>query len=378
MKLNSVFFDKKFLAVSVIYFLASAVFLFQYGIQLSGEAEKYIDNAHRIMNFEELRNGIFGVFYYSYSIIVTFFIKFSINLNAVAIFQILLSFIAATYLYKLLINITANKTIAFVFFIAYLFCYPIQKWNFFLYSESLHVSLVTIGTYIFHKAVTDINRPNLIKLGIIIIAIFFSRPVGIIFLIAVVMVMMIWAINNKKKSVFFVLLACFIAGAIAVFYSPITTYINPDSIRRMEVICQVSEKGEELPYTEFNRTGLGTAFKVIKNDIGFGNFISNGGKKLLAFFGMCRSYYSTANNSFLILYWLLYPFAIIGTFSKQGRSFNYIRLLALFYVLITSVALIFTCDDWANRFIAPVFPFIILLAAAGFFAVWKRIKPAKY
>lgn len=373
MKISEYAPGKKFAAVAVAYFLLSAILLYKYGIQLTGEAEKYIDNAHRILNAEELRNGIFGVFYFTYSIIVAFFIRLSIPLEGVAVFQVVLSFVAAVYLYKLLTESTGNRNLAFIFFVAYLLCYPIQKWNFFLYSESFHVSLLVIGTYLFSKVLTGAGKMNAWKLLLLIILILFSRPVGIVFIIAIIITGLAWAGINKKKGLFFALLALCIAGSIGIFYSPITTFINPDSIRRMEVICQVSEKGDGLPYEEFNRDGLGEVFRVIREEIGYGKFLQNGGKKLGAFFGMYRSYYSSQNNLLLVLYWIFYPFALIGIFSKQDRPFNYIKWLATIYLLLTCIALIFTCDDWANRFIAPTFPFILLLAAAGLLTVFRKM-----
>ena len=135
MPTSKFFLEKKFIVAFVVYFLLGGILLFHYGIQTGGEAEKYIDNANRILHGQELRNGFFGSFYVCYSLIVAFIIRFSIPLVVVAILQLLLSFAAALALYKVLLNSFERKGLAFLFFIAYLCCYPIQKWNFFLYSE---------------------------------------------------------------------------------------------------------------------------------------------------------------------------------------------------------------------------------------------------
>lgn len=113
-----------------------------------------------------------------------------------------------------------------------------------------------------------------------------------------------------------------ILSMIAVLNSPLTAFVNPDSLKRMEIICQVPETGVDVPYEEFNRQGLSKAFAVIKDEIGIGNFLKNGFIKLGYFFGMYRSYYSRQNNLLLLCYTLLYPFALIGIFSnKAGCSF---------------------------------------------------------
>ncbi|HMU09750.1 MAG TPA: hypothetical protein PKC54_07090 [Ferruginibacter sp.] len=358
--------EKNIIIVAVIYFLASGVLLYKFGIQLGGEAEKYIDNAHRILNGDELRNGFFGFFYVLYSLLVAFFVKFSINLIGVAVVQVVLSFFAALLFYKLLLAALENKTTAFVFFIAYLLCYPVQRWNFYLYSESLHSSLLVIGLYFFHRWLTQAKHIRLVPLVIVLLLILFSRPTGLIFLMTFFATGMTWLHHTKKRPAFFTVAGIAVVTLIAVLNSPLTAFVNPDSLKRMEIICQVPETSVNAPYEEFNRQGLLKAFGVIKNDIGVGNFFRNGFTKLGYFFGMYRSYYSWQNNLLLLCYTLLYPFALIGIFSKQSGMFFYIKWFAVVYLCITAMAIFFTCDDWANRFISPVFPFILILAAAGF------------
>ncbi len=369
---------KNIIIVAVIYFLASAFILYNYGIQLGGEAEKYIDNAHRILNGDELRNGFFGFFYVLYSLLVAFFVKFSINLIAVAVVQVVLSFFAGLLFYKLLLATLENKTIAFVFFIAYLFCYPVQRWNFYLYSESLHNSLLVIGLYFFHRWLNQAKFIRLLSLSTLLLLILFSRPTGLIFLMTFFAILIAWLHHNKKRFAFYTVTGIAVVTIIAVLNSPLTAFVNPDSLKRMEIICQVPEVNGNAPYEEFNRQGLFKAFRVIKNEVGVGNFFRNGFAKLGYFFGMYRPYYSWQNNLLLLCYTLLYPFALIGIFSKQGRLFRYIKWFAIAYLSITAVAIFFTCDDWANRFISPVFPFILVLAAAGFLntvAVFKKKVP---
>ena len=373
MQTGKLIFEKKIIASAIIYFFISGILLFRYGIQLGGEAEKYIDNANRILNQEELRNGFFGFFYVVYSLLVAFFVKFSINLVFISVVQIGLSFFAAFCLYKLLIHVLENKKIAFVFFIAYLLCFPIQKWNFYLYSESVHNSFLVIGLYLFHKLLKEKNYKLLLSFAVMLLLILFSRPVGLLFFLSATVVMIIWFYQNNRKILFYLFSLLSIVAVIVILNSPVTAFINPDSLRRMEVICQVPEINTGSAYQEFNRQGLYKSYTVIKDEIGVGNFLKSGFKKLGYFFGMYRSYYSWQNNLLLLCYIIFYPFALIGIFSKYGGSYYYIKLVSVFYLLLTSIAIFFTCDDWANRFISPVFPFILILAAGGFLSVYKRL-----
>ena len=373
MKTTTLFFDKKIIATAVVYFLISGILLFKFGIRLDGEAEKFIENANRIINGEELFNGIFGYFYIAYSLCVALFIKLSVNLVFVAVAQIVLSFFAALCLYKLLIKGLGNSNIAFIFFIAYLLCYPIQKWNFFLYSESVHTSLLVIGIYLFNNWLIDKKLNRLVALSILLLLILFSRPVGLLFLMSFFLVLMFWLYRNKMKMQFYILTGLSIVAVIIILNSPFTAFINPDSIRRMEIICQVPETNHAIAYREYNRQGLYKAFNVIKDEVGFGNFFNTGFKKLGYFFGMYRVFYSWQHNLLLICFTVFYPFALIGIFLKSVESFYFTRLFAIMYLLFTCIGIFFTCDEWSNRFISPAFPFILILAAGGLLSIYKKI-----
>lgn len=371
---NKFFVERKIVIALAVYLLLSGILLFHFGLQTGGEAEKYIDNANRILQHRELRNGFFGIFYVVYSLLVALFVKCSIPLIVVAGVQILFSATAALCLYKLLLRSIGNSPIAFLFFIAYLCCYPIQKWNFFLYSESLHTSLLVIGVYAFQKMLLENKRAGILLFGFVGLLILFSRPVGLIFSFAAGIALLVWLYRNNKHPLCLGLLISGIGVLVLILNSPVTSFVNPDSLKRMEVICQVPTSQGDTSYLEFNRAGLVKAFMVIRDDIGWGNFFSIGVKKLGSFFGMWRPYYSWQNNFLLLLYCIFYPFALLGIFLKQPPEFYYIKLLSVAYLLLTCLAIFFTCDDWANRFISPAFPFVLILAACGVWSLFKQKK----
>jgi len=372
MRIATIFSDKKKSTVAIAYFLIHAFLLFRFGVQQGGEAEKFIDNANRIINGQSFFNAVFGYFYIVYILLLASAIKLSVNFIAVALLQVCLSFYAALCLYKLLVKILANDHIAFLFFILYLLCYPIQKWNLFLYSESIHTSLLVIAVYNFNSWMSDKKIGSLLNSIILLVLVLFSRPVGILFLASVFVVLITWLYRQKKMVLFYMLTSISVAAVILVLNSPYTAFVNPDSIRRMEIICQVPEVNAPVEYKEYNREGLYNAFTVIKNEVGYGTFFTNGFKKLGCFFGMYRSYYSWPNNLLLICFTVFYPFALVGAFSRSGNSLFYVRLLSITYLLLTSIGIFFTCDEWSNRFISPAFPFVLILAAIGAQRVFKR------
>lgn len=365
-------FNRKIKIAFLIYVTICTIILLRFGINVNGEADKYIEEANRMLKHQGLRNGVFSMPYLIYPSILSFFIHFSISFFYVGILQIVLSAVAAVCLYKLLTLTLNSKSTAFIFFIGYLICFPIQKWIFFLYTESIHISFFVIGIYFFMQFLQNKKASHLALSILLLLLILFSRPVGIIFIVVLIPVLAVWFYKNHNNKISYCLVVVWIAGIIAGFNSPAVTYINPDSLRRMEIICQVAEGNKNTGYVEYNKEGLGKALSVIKNEIGIANFLKAGFKKVTLFFGLYRSYYSWRTNLLLMLCYLLYPFALIGVFSKQTQSFYYLKIFSILYISITTLLIFFTCDEWSNRFVAPVFPFMLILAAHGFLIVQKK------
>lgn len=361
---------KQITFVVLAYFITAFVILSYYGVNSDGEAFKYLLDAKSIADGKVLNYGEFSYFFVTYSLFLSIFIKYKISLFIVAIIQIVLSYLAAFSLYRL-ISRAGNHNLGILIFVCYLFCYSIQKWIFFIYSEGVHTSLVVIGFCLFIKLLEKYTIKNLLFFIVISIAIVTTRPVGILFLLSAFLTCMHHCFTKKHYKTVWILLIVGIVLCTAILNSPVRYFINPDSLKRMELICMVPQTNINANYSEFNRTGLIGAFKVVKNDIGFYNFFLAGVKKLGLFFGLTRSYYSLKNNIFLSINWLLYPFAIAGIFFNRQKEFTVIKTFSIFILLVTSLGIFVTCDDWSNRFIAPVFPFILMLATHGLYNLIK-------
>jgi hypothetical protein len=367
--------EKKILLIGVIYFFLSACILYKYGINTNGEAIKYIEDARRILDGEKLRIEFFSIFYIVYSLIISVFIYFSLSFDTIAVIQILFCFIAGCCVFKILQEITGDKTIAYICLIFYLACFPLQKWNFFLYTESLHTSFTVIGLYLFYCILYKNQTSKWWLYLFILLLIIFSRPVGITFLLASFLTWLICIVKKKNTAAYYSAIIGCIIIVILILLSPFTFYFNPDSLRRMEIICQVPQTNASLNYREYNNSGLSSFFYVITHEIGLKNFLLTGIKKVGYFFGMIREFYSLRQNSILLFTdILLYPLTIAGIFFFRNTKAFYIKLFSLLYILITATGIFFTCDEWSNRFIAPVLPHIIILGGLGLFYIRSRAK----
>jgi hypothetical protein len=84
--------------------------------------------------------------------------------------------------------------------------------------------------------------------------------------------------------------------------------------------------------------------------------------KSKAFFGLTRSYYSTGHNLFVAGYFYSLYVLILFGITRFWRKLpgSYLFLLAL--TAIFWLAVIFSCDEWHNRFFLTLTPFFILAA----------------
>jgi hypothetical protein len=211
--------------------------------------------------------------------------------------------------------------------------------------------------------------------AILLLLIIFSRPVGIIFLLAALLTWFSSLIKKRKKVIYLPLITGVVIIGVFLLQSPFVFYFNPDSLRRMEIICQVPQTNTPVDYKEYNSSGLPVFFHIIFSEIGFKNFFLAGIKKVGYFFSMIRGFYSLRQNIILLLTGLLlYPFAIAGIFLSGNEKASFLKIFNVLYIFITAAGIFFTCDEWSNRFIVPVLPHLIILAGWGLFCAKNKFK----
>jgi hypothetical protein len=134
--------------------------------------------------------------------------------------------------------------------------------------------------------------------------------------------------------------------------------------KKENIICGVPTTNNlEIKTLEKGNSVEGILYYIFNNGK---QFLRLAGLKTVSFFGMVRNYYSSFHNIFLVLFF--YPFyflALAGFFNiSPGKKpvFVYLSVIVLLYWITT----LLTCDDWHNRFILTVFPFIFLIAFSAF------------
>ncbi len=89
-------------------------------------------------------------------------------------------------------------------------------------------------------------------------------------------------------------------------------------------------------------------------------------KRLFAFFGMVRSYYSLAHNLFIAIYFYTLYVLILFGMPKLFKLFLPEATFLIMGIVFTTITVMLSCDEWHNRFILAVLPFLLLLSVSFF------------
>jgi hypothetical protein len=277
---------------------------------------------------------------------------FHVGYGLVVFLQVALGALSLWLFYNALGLITTKKY-TLLGTLVLLFCFPLQKWNFYLYSDSFFYSLTTIffsGCIIYYKQ-TQFSKLFWLLLFFPIILIF-ARPSGMFFLPATSLGILLLF---RKKVPLAVLLISSVLPIILLVTTIRTAFQLPSDYDAFtpfveeHIICLVpaTKRATNLDIQTTGNMLTKIGYYIVHNPLHFTTLLL---KRLFSFLIPYRSHYSTLHNLFLCSY-----FAFIYVLFFSGiRSFYRIHK-KLFMVLITAILLytgatIFQCDDWSNRF----------------------------
>lgn len=346
----------------------------QSGIVITGEAEKYIEQGERLHLHESFSEQKY--FFYLPVILLIWVSKtLHIGLGWVVIVQVLLSALSQYFFYRLALELTGKRKIAFIAALLLLVFLPYQAWNLYLYSESIFLSLSVLFIYSIYKAQQQNGYKRIIP-GVLLAILVFTRPTGILLLFPWV-IYQIWIQKSLYRRLVHIIAGLIVVSLafllINVLYAGGADFNSVLPYVEQHIICGVptvqTVTNAELLKTE---SALGSLIAwIIQHPINFaGLFI----KRLISFFNLTRSYYSVIHNTLLVLYLLpVYFFSFSGWRKIRVQDPLFFRfLLCLFILYPCAIAL--QCDDWHSRFTMPLMPYIILLAVLG---INRILRPQK-
>ncbi len=361
--LSSALFKYGKLFTASMWLISTLIYLSIHGVVIELEAAKYIEQAHRYIDTGSFSAPRF-YFYSATIIIITLAIKVNIGMFGAFVIQALINFFAYILFYKALSKIF-KRSVTPLLIIVYLLAFsPYQSWIVFLYTESVFYSGILILTSLLILYKPDNLKHILIILAALILT-FISRPLGILFSVGIYLYFFInagrkWKIIIALGSVAMMALAYFFVNAV---FSSIHDWHITQAFEEESIICDLPAA---QPYQKLDLYSTGSPvyqlwYYVTHN---FSHFLRFAGIKIQYFFLMTRNYYSSSHNIFLLLNVIpVYLLAVYSFFIKPQYFSKGLIVFLTSSILIYTVAIIFQCDDYHNRFILSIYPLFVLLAA---------------
>lgn len=348
----------------ILFVLGLCALGWSQGAYTDKEALKYVGCAQDLLH-GDLTD--FGGRYLKYAAYVLFLVPF-VALDAVmwAIpVQALLGVCAAFAIARLAARISTSTMAGHIAFALFLLCYPISVWVLALYTEPFFTSVAVL----FLERATRDEKPgwSAVLLGLILI---FARPIGILF----VGPTMIWIVSRsggeQRPGPWWLAYLTLMIGVL------VLPGVEPDKLRIIvegEVISGFSRYPGAIDRLEGSSIMAAQWQLIQERSMGecFGLFLG----KLVSLFTLTRSWYSTAHNAILAVFYPLYPLAILGWLSFRRDP----RIGLLSIVLLLNALLIgLTYDEWSGRFLVPLLPIVIVLATSGLVPIIHRSRGSRH
>jgi len=338
-----------------------------YGIVANQEAYKYIGEAERLVNHQ----GLSALRFWLYSItifIIAFSIKINIGLTGAMLIQSALNLLAIVFFYRALKFLFTSASLLPLLIVCIAIAFsPYSSWNVFLFTESIFYSsilllLATLINYTYIK-----KTGNLLAIIFTLIVTILSRPLGILFIPAV---LFYFYTTLSKKSKLVIVPIALIGAAILIYITNIVFTTTSDatitlSAKQGCVICGI------LPATNTKLNLIQDVSPLIQLGYyithNFSQFILLATNRLQAFFLMTRPYFSTSHNYFLLAITIpLYGLSIVSFLLKKDKQYKPIFYFMLISIITFAIVVMLQCDDYHNRFILGLFPFFLIFAAKAF------------
>ncbi|MEO6187865.1 MAG: hypothetical protein ABIO82_06080 [Ginsengibacter sp.] len=357
--------DKRFLLLLLVWTIVQAVLLWQNGIVTGLEAEKYITQALYFQEHGKLESSNYYLYFTQIFLIAAAY-KFHLGYAVIIVIQLLLNLLATAMFFQLANRFLKKSSIAFLATLFYIINIPYQVYNSFLFTESIFYSLVIIySSYLL--CLDRLTFKSFLIIIFLLILLSITRPTGILFFGATAVYLFARFLNRVHTiyktlviviSVIFFLLVVdrmLDAGGSLDFMLP---------FKKENIICGVNTiENAEIKTLEKGNSLEGLIYYISNNRQQFFRLTR---LKTFAFFGMLRSYYSFMHNTFLVFFF--YPFyllSLVGLWNKiRERDKRILYMVSI--ILLYWVTTLLTCDDWHNRFMLTISPFLFLLGFSTF------------
>lgn len=360
--------DKKLQATVLViaWILVNLLLLLHFGIVTFYEATKYIEQADNL-----LQNGSYAsqnFIFYSVEIwLIAAVKKLHVGYGAAIAVQLLLNAISTYFFYHVVQRLTAKPAVAFFFTLALLGMFYYQLYNVHLFTESIYFSLsILLATYLF-----SIQQPRLSVVGVtlfLLAMLCITRPTGVLFIPATVF-FFIFRFGKKKALPLFLIS---VVVGLVLFYFLLNAVLGSGGeldfllpYTQEHIICGVPTVQQPSNITaSAEHNSVAGLWSIVKNNGDL--FFRLAKERFVAFWGVRRSFYSSGHNLFVSVYFYgLYLLVLLGV-KKMTACYLPQAVFMGTYILLVMLTVLLSCDEWHNRFLYSLLPFLFLLATGPF------------
>ncbi len=344
----------------------------QMGFRDGGDSVRYYQAAEIILSGSW--PGGKAASYLGYNLFVTPFLALGLNRFTIGLSQVLLTALAALCLYKTGERIFSKRVglVATLLYVAYP---DIHYWSFIILSESLYTSMMIVSLFLL------VTRESRLQLVMALIAIVFTctiRPHGVGFAMAIVFyfVYRLWEQRNTAILVFLALtsalalpVAWTVVGEMA-GYDLVAYYTDGTVVWHFDRLSLAVPREAQVAVMEVEHPIAKILALVIASP---SYFLQLMGAKLFYCFLHIRPYFSMVHNAMSLLFLIpTYIFALWSLVHVPARQCSD-KVLLIAIVVTQALIVSVTYADWDGRFIIPILPPILLLAAAGFWNIFDFV-----
>ena len=355
-----------FYLIAIGWIIFQLYFFFRFGIGTNLEATKYIDQANLLLDSGNYSSGNY-LFYSTEILLIALSKKLHTGYELVVAVQLLFNAVSVYCFYYLVIHLKNNKGLAFIFTAIFLSMIYYHLYNVYLFTESLYFSFSIIYTYLLFR-IKKLSFKNIAIIIFVLAALYFTRPVGLFFIPATIVFIIL---KFFSKNVLRLFLFTGIIGIILLYFlinyslnsggelDFLLPYLDERIICGVPTISTAHQIN--VPVEKDSIEGL---WFIISHN--WNLFIRLSLKRLFAFFGVVRTYYSLAHNLFIAFYfYTLYIMILLGI-PKLFKRFLPEAIFMISIIFFTAITVMLSCDEWHNRFILAVLPFFLLISVSFF------------
>lgn len=367
--------EKKGLIILLVVFCIVQTLLFlKFGVVTQNEAAKYVSEG-TLLATEGKLSHIKYFFYIPVISLVWLCKTLHISLFFAVLIQVILSGIAQFCFYKLCRSLTNYKA-AFITSLFLALFFPLQSWNFHLYSDSILISLSLVYLWFFYQYDRyQLSRHLLLALGVLIL-ITFSRPHGLLFIPPAILYLVFR--KQSRKTLLVNMGICVLLTGL-MFLAALVIFSGGGDMDAMKpfieehIICFVPTATGNSNLTLINSGSqmYDLWYYIIHNPL---HFLKLTGLKILSFFNLTRPWYTPVNNYLLIALMVpLYTSFLFGLkkFIKANRSF---ALLVIGLLLLYPFGMTLQCDDWHSRFTMAIIGALLCISCYSVNWLIEKIK----